>query len=33
MNIAEQIAELQKQVEVLKANSAEELDALRFQYM
>lgn len=33
MNIAEQIAELQKQVEVLKANSAEELEALRLQYM
>ncbi len=33
MNISEQIAELQKQVEVLKAGSAEELEALRLKYM
>ncbi len=33
MSIAEQIAELQKQVEVLKAASAEELEALRLKYM
>ena len=33
MNIAEQIAELQKQVEALKAESAEDLEALRLKYM
>jgi len=33
MTIVEQIAELQKQVEVLKAESAEELEALRLKYM
>ena len=33
MNIAEQIAELQKQVEALKASSAEDLEALRIKYM
>ena len=33
MNIAEQIAELQKQVEAIKANSADELEALRLKYM
>lgn len=33
MNIAEQIADLQKQVEALKAESAEDLEALRIKYM